>query len=153
MAQPLTPTLRELERAEAEAILARNHVGRLAYAFHDRVDIEPIHYVFADGVITCRTTSGAKLEALRHQHGVAFEVDEIEGLFDWRSVVVQGLAYIAEPTGSEHEERSYRDAVAALRAFLPGTFEHDDPTPFRTVILRIHVDAVTGRAASSTPRP
>ena len=44
-----TTTFRELTAAETDALLERNHVGRIAYSFHDRVDIEPIHYVYADG--------------------------------------------------------------------------------------------------------
>ncbi|HEU4699183.1 MAG TPA: pyridoxamine 5'-phosphate oxidase family protein [Gemmatimonadales bacterium] len=152
MAAQFTPTFRELARAEADAILARNHVGRMAFV-HERVDIEPIHYVYANGVITCRTAWGTKLEALRHQHAVAFEVDEVEGPFDWRSVVVHGLAYIAEPTGSEHEERVYQESLAALRTLMPGALEPGDPAPFRTVILRIHIDAVHGRAASTSAGP
>ena len=50
------PVFRELTREGCEALLAVSHVGRLAYTFHDRVDIEPIHYVYADGWIG----SGAK---------------------------------------------------------------------------------------------
>ena len=40
------PRIRELTRAEIEALLTRNNVGRIAYAFKDRVDIEPINYVY-----------------------------------------------------------------------------------------------------------
>ena len=51
-----TPHIRELTRVEMEAILARNNVGRIAYAFQDRVDIEPISYVYAnDGHPTSAT--------------------------------------------------------------------------------------------------
>jgi hypothetical protein len=149
MSVPTVPTFRELSRAEAEALLGRNHVGRLAFSFHDRVDIQPIHYVYAHGVINCRTASGAKLETLRHQHAVAFEVDEVAGLFDWRSVVAHGVAYVAEPEGSASDLRAYEDALAKLRSLLPETLRAGDPAAFRTTIIRIHIDDVTGRAASS----
>jgi len=39
------PSFRALDEEESQAILSRNHVGRIAYSFHDRDDIEPIHYV------------------------------------------------------------------------------------------------------------
>src|SRR5690349_15736001 len=82
------PTFRELPRDECDALLARNHVGRVAFSFHDRVDLEPVHYVYAEGWIHGRTAPGAKVAVLRHHPWVAFEVDEVEGLFDWQSVVV-----------------------------------------------------------------
>ena len=42
---PAAPTFRALTAAECEKVLSRNHVARLAFSFHDRVDIEPVHYV------------------------------------------------------------------------------------------------------------
>ena len=40
------PTFRTLEADESRTLLARHRVGRIAYALHDRVDIEPVHYVY-----------------------------------------------------------------------------------------------------------
>lgn len=145
------PTFRDLDRAEMEAILARHNVGRLAFTFRDRVDIEPIHYVYADGVINCRTAPGTKMEVLAHHPWVAFEVDEGEGVFSWRSVVAKGTAYVGEADGSEHDRQSYARAVEALRRLLPETLTAQDPVAFRSVILRIHVTELTGRAAEATP--
>ena len=90
MPTPSGPHFRDLSREECEAILARNNVGRIAYAHAARVDIEPINYVYADGWIYCRTSRGAKVAIIEHQPWVAFEVDEVTALFDWRSVVVRG---------------------------------------------------------------
>jgi nitroimidazol reductase NimA-like FMN-containing flavoprotein (pyridoxamine 5'-phosphate oxidase superfamily) len=148
MSRRPAPRFHELDRAEAEALLARNHVGRIAFTFHDKVDIEPIHYVYADGVINCRTTHGTKLETLAHHPWVAFEVDEIEGPLNWRSVVARGTAYLAQPEGSEADVRAYQTALDRLRSVAPEIFTRDDPTPFRSVLLRIHVDGLTGRAAT-----
>ena len=64
---------------DAVALLGAHHVGRIAFTFHDRVDIEPISYVYADGSIYGRTSPGTKLATVRHHPWVAFEVDEVEG--------------------------------------------------------------------------
>lgn len=150
MSRTASPRYHELDRAECEAILERHHVGRIAFRIQDRVDIEPISYVFADGVINCRTAPGSKLSALAHRPWVAFEVDEAVDLLNWSSVVARGTAYLADPEGSEHDRQAFDTAVAQLRRILPETLGEGDPVPFRTVVLRIYVDEMTGRASSTT---
>lgn len=144
------PTFRSLDRPEMEALLARNHVGRLAYSFHDRVDIEPLHYVYADGVLYARTSPGHKLATLAHHRWVALEADEVDGLFDWRSVVVHGAVYLVEPGETPADQATYHRTLARLRELVPALFRDDDPAPHRDVLFRIHVDHMTGRAATST---
>lgn len=148
MAKSAPPTFRELSREEAEAILARNRVGRVAYADQAGVHIEPIGYIYDDGVINCRTSPGQKLEVLAHHPYISFEVDEVEGPFSWRSVVATGTAYQADPDGSPHEREAHTRAVELFRRVLPETLTAHDPTPFRSVVLRLHIAHLTGREAT-----
>lgn len=143
------PTFRELTPSECEALLRRHTVGRLAVSHRDRIDITPIHYVFEDGWIYGRTAAGNKLEIVTHNRWVAFEVDEVRALFDWESVVVKGGFYILRRDGGEHEVALYEKGLAIVRRLLPATLTPDDPLPDRAIIFRIHVDEITGRAASS----
>ncbi|MCU0636425.1 MAG: pyridoxamine 5'-phosphate oxidase family protein [Gemmatimonadaceae bacterium] len=143
------PSFRSLDRAEIEALLTRHAVGRLAYAEGTGVQIEPIHYVYRDGWVFGRTQPGSKLTALAHRPFVAFEVDEVDALFDWRSVVVRGAVYFLDPEGAPSERERYATAVAALRTLVPETLAHGDPVPFRQVVFGIHADDATGRAAST----
>ena len=147
--QPKRPSFEELARSECEAILVRHNVGRIAYSFRDRVDIEPIHYVYGDGWLYGRTSEGAKMTTVDHSRWVALEVEEVDGPFDWRSVVVHGALYRLTPELAKEEEISR--AVRLLRTVLPEIGTHDDPAPFRTIIFRIHVDEIRGRAARSSP--
>ena len=144
-----TPRIRELARVEIEAILARNNVGRIAYAFQDRVDIEPINYVYTNGWVYCRTSRGAKLDMMEHHRWVAFEVDEVRGIFDWQSVVVRGGIYVLSADSPEDERNAFAPGIALLKQLVPGTLEGDDPVPSRQVVFRIHLDEVTGREATS----
>jgi hypothetical protein len=147
---PVRPVFRDLDRPECETILARNHVGRVAFSYKDHVDIEPIHYVFADGWLYGRTKYGTKLRTLAHNRWLAFETEEIDGTFDWRSVVVKGALYLLE--GDGEATVSYERAVEIFRTFIPHAFEANDPTPDRNVMFRIHIDQITGREASSSPQ-
>jgi hypothetical protein len=140
-------TFRELTREECDALLARNHVGRIAFSYHDHVDIEPIHYVFEEGWIYGRTADGTKLRTLAHNRWLAFEADEIVSLFDWQSVVVKGALYLLESGGVRGDE--YTRALEVLRRVSPDMLGENDPAPQRTVVFRIHADQVTGRLAST----
>jgi nitroimidazol reductase NimA-like FMN-containing flavoprotein (pyridoxamine 5'-phosphate oxidase superfamily) len=142
-----TPIFRDLSPEECESLLAVNHVGRLAFSFKDRTDIEPIHYAFDNGWIFGRTAEGSKLNTIGHHPYVAFEVDEVRSMFDWRSVVAHGTVYILNPDSGATEAAEYARAVELLRKFMPKTLKPDDPVPFRTVMFGIHVDELSGREA------
>jgi nitroimidazol reductase NimA-like FMN-containing flavoprotein (pyridoxamine 5'-phosphate oxidase superfamily) len=143
-----TPEFRDLTREEIDEVLSRNHVGRLAFSHRDRVDIEPIHYVYDEGWIYGRTSPGTKLTTIAHNYWVAFEVDEIQALFRWRSVVVRGGFYIFPEDGAPREVEARERAIELLRRLVPGTFTDHDPVPFRTVIFGIAVQEVEGREAT-----
>lgn len=143
------PVIRELTRIECEAILGRHNVGRIAYASASRVEIEPIHYVFANNWVYCRTSRGVKTTILGHHRWAAFEVDEVDGLFDWRSVVVRGAVYFLDSSSPPIDQHSFAHGVELLRNLVPGTGTDRDPAPFRVLVLGLHLDEVTGREATS----
>lgn len=142
-------TIRELNGHEMRLLLTRNHVGRLAFSFHDRVDIRPIHYVYSDDWLFGRTSPSEKLVTLGHNQWVAFEVDEVRGPYDWQSVVAHGSFYRLAEDGTPHDREMRPEALKLFREFLPETLRDNDPLPFRTEIFGIAIDNLSGRAASS----
>lgn len=142
-------TIRELTADEMHALLSRNHVGRIAFSFRDRVDIRPLHYAYKDGWLYGRTSPSEKLVTLQHNQWVAFEVDEVRGPFDWESVVAHGSFYRITDDTKPHERELREEALKALREFAPDTLRGTDPVPFRTELFAIAIDHLTGRAASS----
>jgi nitroimidazol reductase NimA-like FMN-containing flavoprotein (pyridoxamine 5'-phosphate oxidase superfamily) len=142
------PVFSALSREDAVGLIERNHIGRIAFTFHDRVDIEPISYVYADEWLYARTSEGTKLTTVQHHPWVAFEVDEVTSRLEWRSVVARGTIYLLDP---ERGERAvYERAVEALRSVDADAFTGADATPFRRTVLCIHIDDITGRQASTT---
>ena len=145
------PTFQTLSETEAREFLERHHVARIAYAFHDRVGIEPINYVAESDWIYGRTSMGTKLAMLARSPWCAFEVDEVRGVFDWESVVATGTFYLLDPeTGSPD---TYARAIARLRELVPGTLSADDPVPHRTLLFGVHIAEITGRADTSVIVP
>jgi hypothetical protein len=142
----IKPVIRSLKGDEAEALLLRNRVGRIAFTMHNRVDVEPMHYVYEAPWIFGRTSAGAKLLTLAHNQWCAFETDEVRGLFDWESVVVKGPF---SQHGSKFASWDYDRAVAALRRLIPSTFMDDDPAPHRDTVFGVHVSEIIGRCSVS----
>lgn len=143
-------TFRDLSEIEMRRLLEDHQVGRLAFSFHDRVDIRPLNYKYADGWLFGRTSPGDKLLTIEHNQWVAFAVDRLSGPFDWESVVVHGTFHRLDPEGSVHDRRLYQRGVEAVRAVFNPAFGPLDPVPFRTEVFGISINSMTGRACSST---
>jgi uncharacterized protein len=142
---------RELPREEIEAMLLRNRVGRLAFSLHDRVDIQPIHYIYERGWLYGRTSEGDKISALEHNQWIAFEVDEVTDVFDWRSIVIHGSFWIMHPRGSPRAEELWTKAAELVSKIVPGALTESDPVAFRQTLFRIAVGDVRGREAKMKP--
>jgi uncharacterized protein len=141
------PRIRELSERQMQCVLARNHVGRVAFQSDGRVELYPVHYVYADQVLYGRTSFGTKYLSWLVRPDVVFEMDEAQGLFDWRSVIVRGSLSILRPRGPRAQPFAYWNAVAAIRSLLPTAFTEHDPTPQRFVVFRIQPKEITGREA------
>ena len=150
-ARPGDVQIRELSRAEIEQILQRNRVGRIAFSFHDRVDIQPIHYIYDHGWLYGRTSEGEKISTLKHNQWVAFEIDEIDGLFEWRSVVIHGSFWTLSPVGSPRAEELWAKAAKLVAQIVPGALTDTDPVAFRHTLFRIAVGDAHGREAKVKP--
>jgi uncharacterized protein len=147
----VAPQVRELDSRDITAMLSRLHVGRIAFLRHDRIEIRPIHYVYSQGQIFGRTAPGRLFHAT-HDHGtddripVVFEVDEVESLFRWKSIIVRGSLQLLSREANGAAE--WTRATNVLRTLVRGALTDQDPTPERSCLFRIHVDEITGRSMS-----
>ena len=140
------PQARVLDENDIRSILGRNTVGRLAFCWSGKADIRPLHYVFSEGKIYGRTSVGAKFARSNgFESPVAFEVDEIESVLKWKSVIARGSFSILTGDGEEAEE--WREATRLLRRVIKDAFGPEDPVPERDIVFRIVVHELTGRAS------
>ena len=134
-----------LTERQCRALVRRHSNGRIAFTYNNLIDIEPIGYLLHGKWLYARTSAGSKLALLKHSPWVAFQVDEVEGLFNWASVVIHGTVYFLIRNGDAHEH--FPRALRLMRARDRRILTPDDPTPHRTILFRIHINKITGRRA------
>ncbi len=139
--------VRAMDEQECRALLAGHSLGRLAFSFRDRVDIQPLHFVLDGDWLFGRTSEGEKLETLEHHRWVAFQVDRVQDAHHWESVVVRGAFHVLSARASRDESRLLERATTVIRTHLPWSFSEADPTPQRTVVFGISIQEVSGRRA------
>lgn len=82
--------LGDLTRDQCVQVLYSTEVGRLGYYSEKRMYIVPVSYVFDGEHIYIHSKEGQKVRMMRKHPGVCFQVDRIENLVNWRSVLVWG---------------------------------------------------------------
>jgi len=77
-----------LSDIDIETILHNNTVGRLGCTDGNTVYVVPMNYVYNGKYILAHSTEGKKINYMRSHPEVCFEVDEVEDIMNWRSVIV-----------------------------------------------------------------
>jgi pyridoxamine 5'-phosphate oxidase-like protein len=126
----------ELRPDEIESVLHRHHVGHLACIVDGEPYVVPITYTYQDGFIYGRAIPGQKLDAMRAEPRVAFQVEERWEADTWRSAVVRG---VFEELTAEDERGA---ALGALQRAYPDTAR----VAGGGVLFRIRPSEKTGRS-------
>ena len=79
-----------LSDIEIDNILQNNFVGRLGCTDGSSVYVVPMNYVYTGKYILAHSTEGKKITYMRSHPDVCFEVDEVDDIMNWRSVIVWG---------------------------------------------------------------
>ncbi len=144
--------LGELSVQEVEELLRSEVTGRIGCHAGGRTYVVPITYAYENGYVYCHSAEGLKLRLMRENPTVCFEVDRVENVGNWRSVIATG----------RFEELSGRDVIEAMDVLISRLGEMAAPAhpsfvirassaePPRAdgreiVLFRIHLAEKTGR--------
>jgi uncharacterized protein len=88
----LTPTamIGILSDKQIEHVLQAEIVGRLGCFAEGKVYIVPINYVYHESCIYAHAKEGLKIHMMRQNPHVCFQVEQVDNLANWRSVLVWG---------------------------------------------------------------
>jgi nitroimidazol reductase NimA-like FMN-containing flavoprotein (pyridoxamine 5'-phosphate oxidase superfamily) len=82
--------LGELTDRQIDLVLQSQMIGRIGCYANEKVFIIPVTYVYNNGYIYAHSKDGLKIQAMRNNPEICFQVDAIENMRNWRSVVLWG---------------------------------------------------------------
>lgn len=137
--------IEELGRDEIDELLATQVVGRIGCHADGLTYVVPVIHAYDGESIYVATVEGRKVEMMRRNPSVCFEVDEYDGAGSWRSVIVQGVYEELAGAGAKRALALLVERFARLggegrarRRAAPGARA--------TVCFRIGIAEATGRA-------
>ena len=144
-----------LNKYQIEGVLHKNLVGRIGCLSNSKIFIIPVTYVFDDKAIYVQSREGLKIDLMRKNSNICFQVDDIDNMANWRSVLLWGK-YEELKTKKEQES-----AQKTLRERLQPIITSETAQPHemraphivvkekRAVLYRITIDQYTGRFEKS----
>ena len=82
--------LGKLTSPEIEKLLRREVVGRLGCSDGKLVYVVPISYHYDGEYVYCHTHEGQKIDIMRKHPVICFEVDRMQNMANWQSVIAHG---------------------------------------------------------------
>ena len=79
-----------LSDQEIISVVSNSIVGRLGCHADGKTYIVPISFAYDSGYIYARTFEGMKLEMMRKNPEVCFQVDDMQSMADWKCVILWG---------------------------------------------------------------
>lgn len=123
-----------LSEQEIDALLRRHRVGRLGCSANDRPYVVPISYAYDGVYIYGYSGRGRKIEIMREQPLVCFEIDEVSQDTSWQSVVVE--ARFEELREGRAREAAIRQLTGAGNGLVSRSVtDREDITIFRLRLL------------------
>ncbi len=144
--------LGKLTDAQIEHVLHTQFVGRLGCCADGKMYIVPVTFVYHAGYIYVHSKEGLKVQMMRKNPQVCFQVDAMENMTNWRSVIIWGE--YQELKGEKDQKAGIKIMVDRLTPFMisetvqPSSHPHAPEIVekgFKAIAYRIKVIESTGR--------
>jgi nitroimidazol reductase NimA-like FMN-containing flavoprotein (pyridoxamine 5'-phosphate oxidase superfamily) len=142
----------ELNQEQIDQLLRNEAFGRLGCHVEGKTYIVPISYVYDGESIYGYTIDGMKLQFMQRNPEVCFQIDHIQNLSNWRSVIVWGTFETLDGDAAAQAAQLLMQRGLALIAsgqsfHRVGAMEkhHTDALHQHITIYRIQIVEKTGR--------
>ncbi len=150
--------LGNLDQKQIELLLSRQVIGRLGCHANGVTYVVPVNYVYKNGTIYAHSAPGKKIDMMRRNPKVCFEVDEIDSTFRWKSVIAWGN--FEELTGITEQEQAMQLLIHRIMPLADHPAAHpshgitananDVGTNVDLIVYKIVINKSTGRFESNS---
>lgn len=142
-----------LTKDQMEHILRRQIVGRIGCCEGNEMYIVPVTFVYHQDYIYAHSKEGRKVQIMRQNPHVCFQVDSVDNLTNWRSVLLWGE--YEELKGEKAQKAGMKIMTDRLMPYLmseavrpshglsrpPAVIERG----YKAVVYRIRISRMSGR--------
>jgi uncharacterized protein len=141
-----------LDQTGIDEVISSNIVGRIGCHADGKTYVVPISYVYDGECIYAHTSGGLKIDMMRRNPEVCFQVDSMEDMADWRSVIAWGT--FEELTKADERNKGLQKLIGrSLPKIASETVKLSPEWPFPTrkydqipgIVFRICLHEKTGR--------
>lgn len=144
--------LGKLDDLQIRNILTSQVLGRLACTDGKQPYIVPVTYTYDGKYIYGQTNEGRKLDILRKNPHVCFEVDTLMDMANWQSVLAFGeFEELKNEEAAKAREILFSRVFSLMTSSTIHAHEHesktkiDDKNRIKYVMYRIKINKLTGR--------
>ena len=141
-----------LKQHEIEQLLSQQVVGRIGCHGHATTYVVPISYAYDGDFIYCHANDGMKIDIMRQNPDVCFQVDDMRNMANWKSVITWGkFEELKDHEGRNLalrilNERNMPAITSATTHLSPQwPFPADEAELKQGILFRIHLHKKTGR--------
>ncbi|MBL7740773.1 MAG: pyridoxamine 5'-phosphate oxidase family protein [Chitinophagaceae bacterium] len=141
-----------LNKYEIEEVLANHYVGHLGCHADGVTYVVPVSYAYHDNCVYGHTEEGKKIWMMRKNPGVCFQVEDMQDMANWKSVIAWGkYEELTEPELRSQALVKLMDRrlpyVASRTARLSPDwpFSPGDLNKIKGIVYRITLEEKTGR--------
>jgi nitroimidazol reductase NimA-like FMN-containing flavoprotein (pyridoxamine 5'-phosphate oxidase superfamily) len=145
--------LRELADNQIDDLLKNQLIGRIGCHSNDLIYVVPVNYIYEAPGIYCHSAKGLKIDLMRNNPQVCFEVDDIKDMTNWQSVILWGT--FEEITDMDEKQNIMQKLIDRVTPFIlddsvPPSHgfvdeESDIGDTIELIIYKINVTKKTGR--------
>jgi nitroimidazol reductase NimA-like FMN-containing flavoprotein (pyridoxamine 5'-phosphate oxidase superfamily) len=111
-----------LTDTQIDNLVSSQVTGRLGCVADEKVYIVPINYVYKNSTIYAHSAPGRKIDMMRKNPNVCFQIDDIRNIFRWESVILWGT--FQEITDPEKKQQAMQGIIHRLMPLVNSPSGH-----------------------------